>query len=618
LKKKRIVTSLYRTKSLPGSASVLFTSLLLFCLLSSAPFCYACDVTIDTSPQGVLIRDINYDSVDGNPQSCVDLNVSPLSNATVECGWHRITIGEDCLQRSLCELDIVTDIFLLNIYNPSIALGNYVLKGNYYNSSFGRHGGSGVKFQFNSPQGIHADIKDGTGWLFVADPANKNVHLIKYNGGYLSEFETGFLPINCDGCVVQLAYDVVADINSIFIVGLDFYNYPVIAKFNRSTRKFQKHLQLGMYCHALTVDESGNIYVVHRDDNLVTKWDNDLNFLASFGETGSADRQFKSPQDIAVDPDGAIYIADTGNHRIQILDANLNFIQSIKGLMDRRGRFDIYSYYDNTGLELVSPVALTIDKFRPGVIYILSREQDMFPRNVIYTIDTLADYTGARVISFHIGQDGDPRGITIDNSNKLYVSNSETSQIDIFTPSTSALGAISGNVSNKYTSEPIRNALVTLKKNTWSVSKDTFLTRTDGSGNFAIPDLVAGTYTRALIEADCSPSVSFTDIVVQNGTTTNLGNIVLDRKPPVWIAGSSYYYNTIHEAYSGGHVTNDGQSIRMQEVEITDTLTFNGHAIRLQGGYDCNYSPQAGAFTTVHGRLTFSGGAVTVDKVIVK
>ena len=84
----------------------------------------------------------------------------------------------------------------------------------------------------------------------------------------------------------------------------------------------------------------------------------------------------------------------------------------------------------------------------------------------------------------------------------------------------------------------------------------------------------------------------------------------------VSIAGTSYYYDTIHEAFFG--VNADGQSIRMQAVDITESPNYAGsNSINLQGGFDCNYGSNSG-FTTIHGIMTFGGGSVTVENVIVQ
>jgi DNA-binding beta-propeller fold protein YncE len=48
-------------------------------------------------------------------------------------------------------------------------------------------------------------------------------------------------------------------------------------------------------------------------------------FIAKFGEGGSADGQLSGPEGVGVDKEsGAVYVADTGNNRIQLLNANNN------------------------------------------------------------------------------------------------------------------------------------------------------------------------------------------------------------------------------------------------------------------------------------------------------
>ena len=53
--------------------------------------------------------------------------------------------------------------------------------------------------------------------------------------------------------------------------------------------------------------------------------------LYVFGEKGNQTGQFINPQGISIDPEGNIYIADTGNNRIQKFTPNGKFIQSVGG-----------------------------------------------------------------------------------------------------------------------------------------------------------------------------------------------------------------------------------------------------------------------------------------------
>jgi sugar lactone lactonase YvrE len=66
------------------------------------------------------------------------------------------------------------------------------------------------------------------------------------------------------------------------------------------------------------VDAQGNVYVSGGGSNPVKKLAPDGRVLIQWTE-GSAPGQFQSPNGIAVLPDGTVYVADAGNHRIQVL-----------------------------------------------------------------------------------------------------------------------------------------------------------------------------------------------------------------------------------------------------------------------------------------------------------
>jgi DNA-binding beta-propeller fold protein YncE len=73
-------------------------------------------------------------------------------------------------------------------------------------------------------------------------------------------------------------------------------------------------------------DAAGNIYVADGYGNArVAKFDKDGKFIKSWGSRGDAQGQFNTVHAIAVDVQGNVYVADSGNKRIQVFDRDGTF-----------------------------------------------------------------------------------------------------------------------------------------------------------------------------------------------------------------------------------------------------------------------------------------------------
>jgi len=59
----------------------------------------------------------------------------------------------------------------------------------------------------------------------------------------------------------------------------------------------------------------------------VAKVDKDGNWLKSWGDRGKEPGQFNTPHSIATDVNGNVYVADRGNHRIQVFDGDGKFLR---------------------------------------------------------------------------------------------------------------------------------------------------------------------------------------------------------------------------------------------------------------------------------------------------
>jgi sugar lactone lactonase YvrE len=62
----------------------------------------------------------------------------------------------------------------------------------------------------------------------------------------------------------------------------------------------------------------------------ISKFKSDGSFIGSFGKLGSGPGEFRLPHDLAMDPQGRLFVADRGNMRIQILDQDGRFIAEWK------------------------------------------------------------------------------------------------------------------------------------------------------------------------------------------------------------------------------------------------------------------------------------------------
>src|SRR5690348_15896559 len=90
---------------------------------------------------------------------------------------------------------------------------------------------------------------------------------------------------------------------------------------SRGTNSSQFHNPQGV-----TVDDSGNLYVVDQANNRVEKFNSVDNYLSTIGSSGSANGQLLSPTSVAVDISGNVYVTDVENYRVEKFDPAGNFV----------------------------------------------------------------------------------------------------------------------------------------------------------------------------------------------------------------------------------------------------------------------------------------------------
>jgi DNA-binding beta-propeller fold protein YncE len=93
------------------------------------------------------------------------------------------------------------------------------------------------------------------------------------------------------------------------------------------------HLKLFNEPNDIGIAANGDIIVLQghgKAPSQVLKFDCDGNFLKAWGKKGTAPGDFDLPHSIVIDAKGLLHIADRNNARIQVLDAEGNFVRESK------------------------------------------------------------------------------------------------------------------------------------------------------------------------------------------------------------------------------------------------------------------------------------------------
>ena len=142
----------------------------------------------------------------------------------------------------------------------------------------------------------------------------------------------------------------------------------------------------------IAVDEEGMVYVADTGNHRIQVFDQEGKTIRTFGSKGSNPRELNSPSGLAARY-GHLYIADTGNSRVQVLSTDGIFIREIQVKSD-----------DN---EMKEPVAIAVDG--QNRIYVLDSESNRV---------SVFDHNGAQLMNFGgkgKGSDGFkyPRGLSV-------------------------------------------------------------------------------------------------------------------------------------------------------------------------------------------------------------
>jgi len=250
--------------------------------------------------------------------------------------------------------------------------------------------GTGTNAQFNEPEGL---VLDGQGNLYVADASNQAIRKIVLSTGLVSTFAGGTVG-SADGM-------------------------GTAAQFNRPS--------------SITMDSSGNFFVTDTNNQRIRKITpaGEVTIFAgsTTSATGTTDgtgtaARFGTPRNIAIGPDGSLFVADMGNNRIRKITP-AGVVSTYAGTTS--------GYVDGAGTTVAKfnwPAGVTVDP--NGNVFVADVENNRIrkitPDRVVSTFagtgtGAFADGTG---ITAAVKR---PRGIYAAADGKIYIADTDNNRI---------------------------------------------------------------------------------------------------------------------------------------------------------------------------------------------
>ena len=154
---------------------------------------------------------------------------------------------------------------------------------------------------------------------------------------------------------------------------------------------------------------TGQIFIADTNNHRIQVLNKDLTYSHSFGKKGSSPEQFYQPYDVTFDNEGYLYVADYNNHCIKKFTSTGQYISTFS------------SYGSNPG-QIEDPTSIIIDN---NLLYVSE-----WGNNRISIFDT----NGCFIHCFGKRGSGEgefsgPYGITVDSLGNLYVSDSGNNRL---------------------------------------------------------------------------------------------------------------------------------------------------------------------------------------------
>jgi sugar lactone lactonase YvrE len=246
--------------------------------------------------------------------------------------------------------------------------------------------GTGSAARFNNPSGVAVD---GTGNVFVADTLNHTLRRVTSVGVVTTLAGSPGVVGSVDGTGTDARFQglqgltidgggnlYIADTNNHtvrkFVLSTGVVTTVAGLAGNSGSADGLGSLARFNFPSGVAVDSEGNLFVADTENHTIRKIlpSESVSTLAGLaGSSGGADgigsaARFDSPSDVAVDPSGNLYVADTDNHTIRKVVPSTGAVTTLAGLAGASGSAD----GSGSAVRLFHPAGIAMDN--TGDLYV--------------------------------------------------------------------------------------------------------------------------------------------------------------------------------------------------------------------------------------------------------